>query len=158
MRYAQNTEVSSDKSRLEIERTLIRFGASGFLYGWQGSFAQVMFEMHGRRLKFMLKLPNREDFTETPSRGYARSPRQVEQAYEQAVRQKWRALFLAIKGKLVSVDDGIEVFEDAFMANIVLPDGETVGDWMKPQIAQAYETKRMPRMVLALPGKEEERS
>lgn len=30
-RYAANTEVSSDKSRAEIEKTLIRYGADGLI-------------------------------------------------------------------------------------------------------------------------------
>ena len=32
-KYAENTTVSSAASRDEIERTLIRFGASQFVYG-----------------------------------------------------------------------------------------------------------------------------
>jgi hypothetical protein len=32
-RFAEKTEVSSTKSRDEIERTLTRYGATGFMYG-----------------------------------------------------------------------------------------------------------------------------
>jgi hypothetical protein len=35
------------------------------------------------------------------------------------------------------------------MAHIVLPNGQTVGECMVPQISAAYETGRMPRL---LPG------
>ena len=31
--YAQQTQVSTDKSRAEIERTLQRYGADQFMYG-----------------------------------------------------------------------------------------------------------------------------
>lgn len=34
-RCAQNTSVSSEKSRAEIERILRRYGADGFMYGWE---------------------------------------------------------------------------------------------------------------------------
>lgn len=150
MRYAENTSVGSDKSRAEIEKTLVRYGATGFMYGWQGSTAVVFFEMNQRRLKFSLPLPDRnsKEFTHTPARSTKRSPAQIEEAYEQAVRQKWRALALVIKAQLEAVESGIKTFEDAFMAEIVLPSGDTVGTWMKPQIQHAYATGKMPSLLI----------
>jgi hypothetical protein len=58
------------------------------------------------------------------------------------------ALLLAVKAKLVAVDDGIETFEEAFMAHVVMPDGRSVGDHIKPRIASAY---REHQMVPLLP-------
>ena len=49
-RYAENTSVGTDKSRAEIERTLQRYGADGFMYGWQGARALVQFVAHGRQI------------------------------------------------------------------------------------------------------------
>ncbi|MCB1198982.1 MAG: hypothetical protein KDK51_11465 [Deltaproteobacteria bacterium] len=49
--YAERTQVSSDKSRADIEKTLTRYGASGFMYGWSHDVAQVAFEMNGRRFE-----------------------------------------------------------------------------------------------------------
>jgi hypothetical protein len=46
----------------------------------------------------------------------------------QAARRKWRALFNDIKFKFVSVDEGIETFDQAFMAWIIGPDGQTLFD------------------------------
>ena len=34
-RYAETTRVQSDKSRVEIERTLRRYDAEAFMYGWE---------------------------------------------------------------------------------------------------------------------------
>jgi hypothetical protein len=48
--YAAQTSVSADKSRAEIERTLTRYGATSFAYGWQGSQAMVGFVMAGRQI------------------------------------------------------------------------------------------------------------
>lgn len=76
-----------------------------------------------------------------------RSPAQAQTEYEQAVRQKWRALALAIKAKLEAVDAGITEFEDEFLANIVLPNGESAGNWMRPQIASAYAKGDMPPLL-----------
>lgn len=148
-RYAETTAVPSERSRSEIERTLARYGATGFMYGWEGNRAIVAFQADQRRVKFELPLPDRFDraFTHTERLNILRSPSAQEAAYEQAVRQRWRALALVIKAKLEAVQAGITVFEDEFMAHLVLPDGRTMGQWARPQIAAAYETGRMPALL-----------
>lgn len=155
-RYAASTEVSSSKSRDEIERTLQRYGADQFMYGWKDTDAVVGFRMEGRHVRFILPLPSKADkaFTEYESRGklWLRAPDVAAKLYEQAVRQRWRALALVIKAKLEAVETGISVFEDEFMANIMLPDGKSVGEWMRPQIASAYLTHTMPSMLPMLEG------
>lgn len=153
-RYAQNTEVSSDRSRAEIEKTLTRYGASGFMYGWNGSAAVVAFEMQGRRVKFELPLPDRNsrEFTHTETGRKRKSQEQIDKAYEQAVRQRWRALALVIKAKLEAVETGITEFDEEFLAHIVLPNGSTVGQFMLPQVENAYETGDMPPLLQATGG------
>lgn len=150
-RYASNTDVSSSRSRDEIERTLERYGADQFLYGWKETDALVGFRMNGRQVRFVLPLPARDnkEFTEYVSRGKlcARTDEAARKLYEQAVRQRWRALALVIKAKLEAVESGIAIFEDEFMANIVLPNGRLVGEEVRPAIANAYETGNMPTML-----------
>ncbi len=152
MKYATNTEVSSDRSRAEIEKTLTRYGATGFMYGWSEQSGVVAFEANGRRVKFELPLPDRnaDEFTLTPT-GRERSESQAEKEYEQSVRQKWRALALVIKAKLEAVEAGITEFDEEFLAHIVLPNQQTVGQWMLPQVEQAYLTGDLPQL---LPGTE----
>lgn len=151
-RYADTTTVPSDRSRAEIEAILRRYGADQFMYGWDREQAVIGFRTLSRQVRFKLPLPDRNSrvFTHTPERHSPRSPAQVEAAYEQAVRQRWRALTLVIKAKLEAVETGITTFEDEFMAHIMLPNGETVGEWMSPQIAHAYDTGSMPSMMPAL--------
>lgn len=148
-RYAENTQVSADRSRNEIEKTLMRYGATGFAYGWQGPNAVIMFEMANRRIKFNLPMPDKKsrEFTHTPNRGSRRTQEETERAWEQATRQRWRALALAVKAKLEAVQSGITTFEEEFMAHIVLPNGQTVGGWMQPQIESAYQGGKMPPML-----------
>lgn len=148
-RYAQQTEVAADRSRSEIERTLARYGANKFAYGWAEGYAVVQFEMRDRRIKFQLPMPNETDpeFTLTPA-GRTRSNAQAIQMYEQAKRQRWRALLLSIKAKLESVETGIEEFDEAFLAQIVLPNGHTVSEATRPGIETAYSTGRMPQFPL----------
>lgn len=147
-RYAENTSVSSDKSRNEIEATLRRYGADQFMYGWEIDQAVVAFRAHGRNVRFRLPMPNPKarEFTLTPT-GRQRSAAQADAEFEQAVRQRWRALALVIKAKLEAVEAGITVFEDEFLAHIMLPDGSTVGEWARPQLAIAYEGNTMPALM-----------
>lgn len=155
--YAEKTSVAADRSRAEIERTLARYGATAFGYGWSGAESVVTFEARGRRIQFRLEMPDRDDrdFTVTPT-GRKRSPSQAEQAWEQATRQRWRALALVVKAKLEAVEAGIAEFEEEFLAYILVPgaDGRptTVGEAMRPQIEKAYEGKLDRGLLLALPA------
>ena len=144
--YAKNTNVSSELSRIEIEKILVRYGADNFAYATAAGKALIGFSLFNRQVKFILPLPKIEDFSLTPT-GRQRTDKSQYDAWEQACRQRWRALKLVIQAKLEAVECGISVFEDEFMANIVLPGGQTVGDFMKPQIEAAYETGRLPAML-----------
>lgn len=147
-KYAASTDVSSDRSRAEIERTLVRYGATQFLYGYDQSRAIVGFTINHRQIRFVLPLPDRDsaEFTRTPT-GRARAATARNEAYEQAVRQKWRALALVIKAKLEAVESGIVTFDAEFLAHIVLPDGRTVADEVVPRVQQAYEDHQMPALL-----------
>lgn len=148
-RYAEKTSVASDRSRAEIEKTLVRYGADQFMYGWQEDKAIVGFRMNARMIKFILPMPDRSarEFTHTPSKNQRRSDEAITAAFEQAIKQRWRALSLVIKAKLEAVETGIVTFDNEFMAHIVLPDGQTVGQFMRPQIASAYEQGDMPPLL-----------
>ena len=146
-RYAENTTVPADRSRAEIERTLQRYGATGFMYGWEPERAVIQFQASDRFIRFIIEMPDRNDFAYTPARRHRRSEDAIQSAYDQATRQRWRALALVIKAKLEAVEAGITTFEGEFLAHIVLPDGTTVGDWVQPQVAAAYESGTMPKML-----------
>ena len=150
-RYAAKTTVSSINSRNEIEATLRRYGATAFVYGWDGDMAQIGFAVAGRSIRFQLPMPDRgaDEFRFTPTRHTRRSPRDWEVAYEQAVRQRWRALALIVKAKLEAVEAGITTVEAEFMAHIALPSGATVGEWLAPQLEEIYGNGSMPAL---LPG------
>lgn len=151
MKYAQGTSVSVEKSKAEIERTVSRYGATQFGSGWKADAALITFEMHGRRLRFILPLPRKDSEEFVSSRRGRRRPEMALTLWEQSCRQKWRALALAVKAKLEVVESGISAFEDEFMAHIVLPDGQTVSEWMGPQIAAAYQSGTMPPLLPYMP-------
>ncbi|QBC87375.1 hypothetical protein [Mycobacterium avium] len=148
-RYAAGTEVSSDRSRAEIERTLQRYGARQFMYGYDDTRAIVGFVINNRQVRFVLPMPdpNNREFTHTPGRGQKRTPEQARAQWEQATRQRWRALNLVIKAKLEAVESGIVTFDAEFLAHLVLPNGRTVADEVVPMVETAYETNQMPVLL-----------
>lgn len=146
-KYANKTEVSQEKSRMEIEQTLRRYGADAFSYGWQESSAMIAFRACDRHVRFTISMPVKgdEEFThyKRGSSVHERTAEAAEREWEQACRQRWRALALVVKAKLEAVDTGISEFESEFLANIVLPNGDTVAEQIKPYIQQAYIEGRM---------------
>jgi len=140
-RYAESTSVPSEKSRAEIERTLTRYGADEFLYARSAGRAVIGFVANDRQIRFELPMPDRDadEFTRTPT-GKPRATAQAEAAFEQAVRQRWRALALMVKAKLEAVEAQIVSFEDEFLPHTVLPSGRTVAQEIGPAVEQAYVT------------------
>lgn len=138
--YAAATTVPVEKSKAEIERIVTRYGATGFGSGWQGSKATIQFVCSNRHIRFTMDLPDRQDKRFTyKERGYGLRTETAAQAlWEQACRQKWRALALLVKAKLEAVDAKIATFEEAFLSDIVLPDGLTVWEKTREPIALAY--------------------
>lgn len=140
-KYAARTEVPSSRSRNEIERVLTRYGATSFMSGWDEGQAVIGFVIHGRQVRFVLPLPDPRDRAFTRSEtGRMRSEAVAQKAYEQAVRSAWRSLLLIIKAKLEAVESGIVEFDTEFLANLVLPNGQTVGSQVLPAARQAMES------------------
>lgn len=157
MKYAENTSVAVDRSKAEVERTLTRYGAKKFIYGWDTEPPQSLigFQARGRCIRFILPLPDRNDpvFWKTDT-GRTRKYGAAIAEWEQACRQRWRALALVIKAKLEAVESGITTFEDEFLAQTVLPggNGNTVGQWIAPRLTEAYQLGRMPELLPLPPG------
>ncbi|WP_162792343.1 hypothetical protein [Novosphingobium sp. P6W] len=49
-----------------------------------------------------------------------------------------------------AVESGIAVFEEEFLADIVVPNGRTIGEETRPLIAQAYSDGAMANLLLAV--------
>lgn len=158
-RYAERTTVSVERSRNEIEQTLARYGAQQFMYGWSGPEAVIAFVVtvesgQKRQVRFQLPLPSRDERRFTHHSQGRRTAVQAEKLWEQACRQRWRALLLVLKAKLEAIEVGIASFEDEFLAYTMLPDGQSVSEWLGPQMEAAYDPDKgvMPKgLQLALP-------
>ena len=136
--FAQGTTVAVEKTRMEIEHTLKRFGASHFAYFTEPAKAVVAFRANERNIRFDLPLPTREEI---------RSLERLDRRH----REKWRALLLAIKAKLSSVESRIETFEEAFYSHVVMPDGRTLYQHTHERVEAIYKGEDVP--LLPPPGK-----
>jgi hypothetical protein len=143
--YARATVVSPEKSRVEIENILKRYKAASFAYGSSEKKSTIIFVMKNMQIRFELPMRNRDSFKITD--GGRRRTYGVDAAMDQDVRQRWRALALAIKAKLEAVESGITSFEEEFLAHIVLPNGQTYGQYAIPQIAEVYQKGKMPPLL-----------
>ena len=146
MPYAARTRVTISRTKTDIEELLSKHGATSFAYASEGDRSLVAFSMSGRRVQIMLAMPPVDDYARTP-RNARRKAAAQRSAWEQACRQRWRALLLIILAKLEAVESGITTLESEFLANILLPDGGTIGEWLAPQIGEAYGTGKMPPML-----------
>ena len=154
MRYAKNTQVSVEKSEGEIKNLLIRYGASQFASAWSFDKAVLRFKASDRLIQFVLPLPNpKEDrfvyrtWGDTIYKDQFRTETEAHKLWEQACRQRWRALALAIKAKLESVESGIASFEEEFYAHILLPSGKTLYELTRENVAIAYKTGKVPPLL-----------
>lgn len=136
MAYARGTTVDVAKTRMEIEKLVAHAGATSFIAGSSSTqkLSQVGFELRGRRVMFRVNQPDGQKY-DTGER------------YAAEDRRRWRCLLLSIKAKLECVATGIETFDEAFLAHIVMPDGSTVGQSALPRIAEAYKTGKMVPML-----------
>ncbi len=125
-RYAEKTKVPVFQSLSEIEKTLKKYGANGFMHGYEGPQATISFKLDNRVVMFRIHLP--ED--------------------DQGIRQRYRALLLTVKSKLECIECEIETFEEAFMAHLVLPDGQTIGERYATEYRQMIESgQSLPPLI-----------
>jgi hypothetical protein len=143
MAYAQYTEVPVTKTRGEIERLLENAKAKqyGTAVDYDSLTARVQFRLQDRIVRFTVGLPDQRKLGAT--------------RFQRAERQRWRALLLVLKAKLESVESGIETFDSAFLAQIVMPGDATVGELVTPQLVVAYKTGRLPKALMPAPDEKD---
>lgn len=151
-RFAANTSVPVAKSKAEIETILERYGAEQFMSGWNADCAVIGFTIRIddeqiRKIRFNLPMPSKTERRFTHHSKGERSPDAALKEWEQACRQRWRALALVIKAKLEAVECGISTVEDEFLAQTVMADGRTVSQHVKEPIALSYRGGAMTNLL-----------
>lgn len=153
MAYAETTKVSVEKSVAEIV-TMIRSKQGNQVAQLDDDNRYVIaFLMENRQVRFVVSFePQSAKRFERDGRGAVRTAGSRRDVWEQHRRQRMRALLLVIRAKFESVASNVETFEQAFLANVVMPDGRLVGELARDEIASAYETGRPPQLMLGSPS------
>ena len=143
----ETTNVAVEKSQSEIRKLLIGFGATEFQFGegtetdhrWSGvSFSH---EGHMVMMQVPLKMPDNTQFKSMEAkarRAHTRTLTDIEREYwEQEARRIWRVLFWSLKARVIAIEEGVEEFEQAFLAHLVDPaTGMTLWQYVQPAIAR----------------------
>jgi hypothetical protein len=119
--YGTGTKRTVAETREQIEALLARYGCSrfGFVNDSATNKSTVQFRCRSRTIRFVLELPEVEQLAEMPDRTGRPSAELLKKRHDKALRGRWRALYAAIKAKLVLVDYKIETFEEAFVGESV---------------------------------------
>lgn len=134
-RYAKNTSVPVARSKQKIEELLTSYGIEESFLGRSPRGDGIGWKYKGKVYKMSVPTPNRDDF-------------KTHNQYQQALRQRWRILYMSMKMKFEEIDAGVISFEDQFLAQMSLPDGTTVADFMKlPENITRLEKTKMPKLL-----------
>jgi hypothetical protein len=156
-RFAENTEVSVERSRAELDGLLAKHGATqrATYTDDDTGRAAVQFRIAVRMVRLDVVCPKLESYL--PAEGQfpqgwrtwtpARRQEWMRKRCEQGARTAWRRLLLVVKAKLEIIADGGSTFEREFLADILLPDGKTVHELLETQLEDSYRTGGMPRML-----------
>lgn len=129
-RFAEDTTVPVGRSQGEARDLLKRAGAGQIAVYEDDERHALAFTMADRQYRMAVPVPTT-----------AKNP-------AQETRRVWRVLLLLVKSKLEAVREGASTIEREFLADMVLPDGQTVAEWTAPQVALAYERGLMPSKLL----------
>lgn len=135
--YAQGTKVDPSRSRLEIERLLDRHGVQKRAVLFEPGLARVQFFHEGWGVEMRIQLPRLDDAPKRNRLGYLTDV-QRRQWVEQRTRERWRQLLLVLRAKFTALDEGVETFEECFLAHLVLA-GRSVGEALLPALRDANE-------------------
>lgn len=111
-RYAEGTTVAVEKSVEDLRRLATRYGADEFTYAMSPHGGVVMFKLQGYPLRYDVTFPTDEDT--------------VKRA-EAEWRRRWRVVLLRAKGQFEAIEDGDTSVPQAFMAQLMMEDGTTLG-------------------------------
>ena len=100
-RYAKSTTVPIARSKQKIEELLVSYGIEESFMGRSPRGDGIGFKYKGKVYKMSVPVPERDDFN-------------TENQFQQAIRQRWRILYMSMKMKFEEVDAGVISFEDQF--------------------------------------------
>lgn len=151
MAYAEGTTVPAERTIAEIRALLDKHGSTHFVQGSAPERDVVQFKIDGRQYRFDVERPTAEEmlqaFADAGGRTYGSSFVRISWGDRAAAewRRRWRARLLWLKAQLEFAEDVPIV--SSMLSMLVLPDGQTLGDWAEPQVTEMYAGGRMPPML-----------
>ena len=144
MKYANKTTVNIEKSQIEIQKLLRKYGATKYAIDWENN--NLLFELHGRPVKIHVKDPdiNDKEIQFTPS-GIQRTPSKIQDSFKQAKRQMWRVMLLFLKATLEAIDMGVIELDQAMLPFFLLPNGKTISEQILPQLSSDISILSLPQ-------------
>ena len=130
--FAAGTTVAAEKTKQEIERLVSDHGGKQFFSGWKDDHTAVVgFRANDRIVRLELPLPQ--------------APQGRKNDAE--LQRRWRCLLFALKAQFTVVETGIKTFEQAFFADIVTANDQTVYEAAHAAVAEMYRTGKVARML-----------
>jgi hypothetical protein len=132
MAYASTT-VPVERSQAQLRKLLQQHGANSFEFG-EGVLngqptAAVAFAVHGQhvRMRVPLKAPGDAAVSAAASRSKRGQHETRATLTEQESKRIWRVLAWNVKARMEAVEEGVETFEEAFLAHLLDErSGETI--------------------------------
>jgi hypothetical protein len=129
-KFAKGTDVSPEKSQMQISKMLRDFKCSSVMMGYENERAFIGFIYGKTQVRMFCPIVKSEPEN----------------------RRRWRVLRIVIQSKFEIIHCGIKSFEEEFFADIVMPNGMTVSQMALPAVNKALDSGIMPSSLLALPG------
>lgn len=163
-RFAQDTTVPVERTQAEISKLLADHGATARVVGVDDASgtAVIMFKLAGRNIHVVVPLPTAPakpngrypngwfHFSDEQKRAWARG---VQQQQERAV---WRGMLLLLKAKLEAIEGGYATVEHEFLADVLLPNGATVGQLVEKSVEAAYASGQVPPLLPSFSGSDDD--
>lgn len=138
----ETTAVSIEKSQGEIRKLLYQHGARNFSFsetevdGVSWAAVDFIHQEQRVRMRVPLKALDQRLISQKAQRAQTRTRDDiVRDLLDQEGKRIWRVIFHGLKARLVSVEEGVETFEEAFLAHLVDPmSGLTMWEAMKTAV------------------------
>lgn len=124
----EKTVVPVERSQGEIRKLLYRHGATNFAFtetvveGTHRAAVDFVLMEQRVRVRVPLRSPDPKVVRAKATNARTRTAADIERdLFEQEAKRIWRVMFHVLKARLVSVEEGVETFEEAFLAHIVDP-------------------------------------
>jgi len=142
----ESTEVPVSRSQGHIRDLLRKHGAqfsfseAETLDGMRLATVDFIHHGHAVRIRVPLRPPDPKAIQKAVQRARTRTREQIQRdAYDQEERRIWRVLYHTLKARMVVVEEGVETFEQAFLAHLVDPSsGRTLWEVVRDPIEAGH--------------------